>query len=399
MLFFVGALIVSVEPTTISKKEFAAFSVFLLGSLALAALAYSFGGVDFGVYYAAGRVLLQGGNPYDYSQLAGEIVSSAGELNNPFYYAPWFAWGMSILALFPYEAARLVWAVINLGLWYLSLYNLSTLVDWPVDGANRWGGYLFATLLFAWSTWGSEQVGVLNLYLLTVILVLYRKERFVLMGVIMALALFKPNITAIPIFVFSAWLIWRRMWNPVIGMLVSLLCLMLVSVIVSPGWYLALLQPDKLTGLDYTLNEAGEVQVIRYSTTLFDWLAAYEVNGLAAYGIYMVAALIGFAFLIWLVRRANNSVDLSALVVLVNFALVPYALFYDYSLLTLTLFWVNFRFSLNPSLIWLQRGMNILLFASLLIGNNISYRYWMVVILVAAIALGKLTVRLDGQTA
>ena len=76
-------------------------------------MAYSFGGVDFGVYYAAGRVMLNGGNPYDYSQLAGEIVSSTGALNNPFYYAPWFAWAMSVLALLPYEFA------VFAGLWLM----------------------------------------------------------------------------------------------------------------------------------------------------------------------------------------------------------------------------------------------------------------------------------------
>ena len=41
---------------------------FVIISLSLAILAYSFGGVDFGVCYAAGRVFLQGGNPYDYYQ-------------------------------------------------------------------------------------------------------------------------------------------------------------------------------------------------------------------------------------------------------------------------------------------------------------------------------------------
>ena len=52
----------------ISKTDFIALSFLIVLSLALAILAYSFGGVDFGVCYAAGRVFLQGGNPYDYYQ-------------------------------------------------------------------------------------------------------------------------------------------------------------------------------------------------------------------------------------------------------------------------------------------------------------------------------------------
>ncbi len=377
--------------------DFAAFSLFIVLSIALAFLAYSFGGVDFGVYYAAGRVLLQGGNPYDYGQLADEIVSSIGVLNNPFYYAPWFAWLMSVLALFPYNAARIVWAVLNLGLWYSSLYHLSVLIRWPAPGWRQWGGYLFATVLFAWSTWGSEQVGVLILFLLTSILVLYQGKRFIFMGVLMALVLFKPNITAIPLLVFSVWLLMRCQWQPVLTMAVTLFVLVLISVLGSPGWYLALLQPDKLTGLNYTLNESGEIQIQRYSTTLLDWLAAYHIDGAAAYGAYALAGLAGIGVVLWIVKKTSEPISLMALVVLVNFALLPYALFYDYSSLVLTLFWVNFRFSMKPALVWLQRGMNVFLFASLFIEDNISYRYWVVVLIVLPVAFGKLTADL-GET-
>lgn len=364
--------------------------MFVAVSISLAVLAYSFGGVDFGVYYAAGRVFLQGGNPYDYGQLAGEIVSSAGVLNNPFYYAPWFAWMVSILALFPYDLARWIWAVINLGLWYWSLHHLSLLVEWPVRGWRQWGGYLFATILFAWSTWGSEQVGVVILFHMTLILICYRRRRFVWMGILMALSLFKPNITVFPIALLSVWLLMNRRWVPILTMISSLLTLLLASVIVSPGWYLALLQPDKLTGLDYTLDEAGSAQILRYSTTLMDWLAVYGVNEVMAYGFYMVVGLLGIGFSIWFMRKAQDPDALLSLAVLVNFAVVPYALFYDYSSLVLTLFWVNYRFSLKPALVWVQRGMNVCLFASLFVGDNISYRYWMVVIIILAAVIGRL---------
>ena len=136
-------------------------SFFVVISLALAVLAFVYGGVDFGVYYAAGRVVLQGGNPYDYQQLAGQIISSAGKINNPYYYAPWFTWVMLPLALLPFVVARIVWAVINFFLWNWGLFNLNKLVEWPQIGWRRWGMYLLVTFVFAWATWGSEQVGIL----------------------------------------------------------------------------------------------------------------------------------------------------------------------------------------------------------------------------------------------
>ena len=370
------------KPFSFSRNEFAAFALFLVTSLSLAWLAYSFGGVDFGVYYAAGRVMLNGGNPYDYSQLAGEIISSTGALNNPFYYAPWFAWAMSVLALLPYEFARLCWAVVNVGLWYWGLFNLSKLIEWPPAGWRRWGAYLFATIIFAWSTWGSEQVGVTILFLVTVLLLSYQQSRQILTGFFMALILFKPNVTGFPGLVLAAWLISRREWKPVISMIVSLSGFLVISLFVSPGWYLALTQPDKLTGLSYTLNENGAAQTLRYVSTLPGWLASYGVTGVFACVIYVFAALLGIIFTICLVKKSKDMTALTAYSFLVNFALTPYALFYDYSVLVVTLFYLNARLSLRPMLTRLQRLMNGLAIASLFVGDNISFRYWIVVIFI-----------------
>lgn len=378
----IGSRVVPKNPSSFTRHEFAAFALFLVTSVSLAWMAYSFGGVDFGVYYAAGRVMLNGGNPYDYSQLAGEIVSSTGALNNPFYYAPWFAWAMSVLALLPYEFARLCWAVVNVGLWYWGLFNLSKLIEWPPAGWRRWGAYLFATIIFAWSTWGSEQVGVTILFLVTVLLLSYQQSRQILTGFFMALILFKPNVTGFPGLVLAAWLISRREWKPVISMIVSLSGFLVISLFVSPGWYLALMQPDKLTGLSYTLNENGAAQTLRYVSTLPGWLASYGVTGVFACVIYVFAALLGIIFTICLVKKSKDMTALTAYSFLVNFALTPYALFYDYSVLVVTLFYLNARLSLRPMLTRLQRLMNGLVIASLFVGDNISFRYWIVVIFI-----------------
>lgn len=79
-----------------------------------------------------------------------------------------------------------------------------------------------------------------------------------------------------------------------------------------------------------------------------------------------------------------------AVVILVNFALVPYALFYDYPSLVLTLFLVNAELSKRPTLVWIQRLMNGLILCSLFIGNNITYRYWIVGFLLFFAGISKL---------
>ena len=363
------------------KLDFIALSFLIVLSLALAILAYSFGGVDFGVYYAAGKVFLRGGNPYDYGQLVKEIVSATGKTNNPYYYAPWFTWALSPLALLPFEAARILWAALNFVFWFWGLFNLSKLIAWPPIGWRRWGMYLLVTFVFAWGTWGSEQVGVLIFLILTFVILSLEREKWLSGGIWMALLLFKPNITVFPVMALTIWLILRGKWKPVISMTGSLILMSAVSLLISPGWYLELLQPDKVTGLSYTLSESGAVQVQRYTTTMLNWLSAYGIIGNTAYAIYAIAALAGLMITIQAINKTHSIVQLMAAVLLVNFALVPYALFYDYPSLVLVLFLVNAELSKKPMMVWTQRLMNGLILCSLFIGNNIAYRYWIVVLL------------------
>lgn len=79
-----------------------------------------------------------------------------------------------------------------------------------------------------------------------------------------------------------------------------------------------------------------------------------------------------------------------SVVILVNFVLVPYALYYDYPALVLTLFLSNAELSENPKMVWLQRFMNGLVLFSLFVGRNITYRYWIVIVLLFFTVLSKL---------
>ena len=373
-----------------SRLDFALFATFVIFSLSLTITAYSFGGVDFSVYYAAGRVFLRGGNPYDYGQLVQEIVSTTGKTNNPYYYAPWFTWAISPLALLPFGAARILWAALNFAAWFWGLFNLSKLIAWPPIGWRRWGMYLLVTFVFAWGTWGSEQVGILIFLILTIILLLHEQEKLFYMGIWMALLLFKPNITVFPAMALAIWLILRGKWKPVISMTGSLMLMVVLSLLVSPGWYLEFLQPDKVTGLSYTLGGSGTVQILRYTSTLLDWLSAYGIIGNTAYAIYAIAALAGLLVAVQAIYKARSITQLMAVAILVNFALVPYALFYDYPSLVLALFLVNAELSKKTPLVWIQRLMNGLILCSLFIGNNIAYRYWIVVLLLFFAGVSKL---------
>ncbi len=50
--------------------DFGTLCAWLITSVTMAVIAYSQFGQDFRGYYAAARVLLEGGNPYDYTKVA-----------------------------------------------------------------------------------------------------------------------------------------------------------------------------------------------------------------------------------------------------------------------------------------------------------------------------------------
>src|SRR5574341_527535 len=367
------------------RFDFAVLVAWILVSLMLARLAFLRGG-DFDVYYAAARVVIQGGNPYDYHQLTHELVSVTGTVSNPYYYAPWFTWALLPLSFLSYKIARSLWAAVNVLLWFSGLLNLAKIVDWPPVGWRRWGMYILVTFLFAWTTWAFEQVGVLIFLMLTIVLLSIKHSKWNTAGLCLALLLFKPNITVLPVVAIDVWLLLRGKWKPVVVMGMSLAIMTVISLAISPGWYSALTQPDKLNGLSYTLGSLGTIGLMRLNTTLLYWLAAYNVNGGVANAIYVAVIISGLIVMVLAIHRSDSIVKMTAVILLVNYAITPYALFYDYPPLVLPLFYANTIPLRRPLSIWGRTVLNGFVILNLFIGNTIPFRYWMVIALMLLLA-------------
>ena len=377
------------------RLDFAVLVAWITISLVLAIMAFALGGVDFGVYYAAARVVVKGGNPYIYQQLMGEIVSATGKLNNPYYYAPWFTWAVIPFSLLPFQIARALWAAANFLFWLFGLFNLGKLISWPPTGWQRWGIYTLVTILFAWSTWGFDQVGILIFFMFTIALLAIDRGQWAQAGLWLALLLFKPNITALPVAVLAAWLLVRGRWRPVVFAGVIVAIMIGISLAVSPGWYHALFEPDKLSGLSHTLNDSGGNNVLRFNTTLTDWLAAYDITGNLVVSLHVAVAIVGVIAVILIGLRSNSIIEVAAVSLLVEFAITPYALFYDYPSLVVTLFHVNALPLHKPLADWGRVVLNIFIMLSLFIGDTISFRYWIVIALALLLALTRIARKPD----
>jgi hypothetical protein len=320
--------------------DFAALAAWVIVCGAMATVAYIQFGQDFRGYYAAAHVLLEGGNPYDYFQVAPVLQEVTGRVgNNPFYYPLWFGWFIAPLALLPYPVARAVWMFLNLAAWMIGLTRLRGLLDFPRKGWRTWSLFLLGTFLFGWMTWKFEQTGILLFALTVESLIAYRDRQWTRMGVLLAAVLIKPNIMLIPVVILSLWLVRKRIYRPVAVMTALLAGLMLVTTLLTPDWYQPLFRPGFGQGLTEVLDGPEKTTGIRLNTTMMDWL---KVSGLpdTVSGVLYAAAVV---FCILLAARtlwkSESFMEVTIIALLVSFAVTPYALQYDFPPLVIPLFW------------------------------------------------------------
>jgi hypothetical protein len=364
--------------------DFAALCTWLTASVAMAGTSLILYGQDFRGYYAAARVLLSGGNPYDYGQLAPILLEATGHVgNNPYYYAPWFAWLVTPFAALPFEPARAAWMLFNLLVWCAALWQLSRLLGWPETGRARWLMFLLATFLFAWITWRYEQTGILLFALMVAALEALRRGRWGWAGLWLALLLVKPNISLIPVTAISLWLLLRGHWQPVVVTTGIVMALFAAASLITPGWYEPLLQPGFGSGLVSVLDGPDRVVGVRVNSTLLDWLTTFGVSRGWRAGIYVVAAAAGAAILLGVVLQTRSLLLAANTSLLVGFAITPYALQYDFPPLTLPLFWSLAVLAPSRQGRWVAASIGLFLASVLIWERPISDAYWMVIALTA----------------
>lgn len=367
------------------RLDFSALAGWIILSLALAVVSYTQYGVDFRGYYAAARVLMAGGNPYDYHLVANELLLITGEMgNNPYYYPPWFTWLFIPIASFPFQIARAVWMVFNFVTWTISLWMLGSTFDWPMIGWRRYIFFVLLTFSFAWITWRYEQAGILIFAMLVATIISIQRERWAWSGIWMTLLLIKPNVALIVVAGISLYLARKRIWRPIFVMILTLFGLLAISTWITPSWYLPFFEDGFGQGLQVALDGPDRVVALRINTTFLDWLVTMNVAQNVRVPIYGAMILLGVFVFIWAVYRSHTLLQLTSILLLVSYALTPYALQYDFPPLAIVLFW-ELSLCARISKKALRVGILLAGFVCSVIfwQQNISLAYWMVVGLVA----------------
>jgi hypothetical protein len=357
----------------------AGLSLLLTTALVAVYASYRWFGQDFRGYYAAARLVLEGGNPYDYSQLAPVLFQLDGRVgNNPFYYAPWWALAFTPLAAsIPYPAARVAWLMISLLLGFGALALTQRVLGWRIRGGGRWLAYWTAFFLLGWICLRYEQSGIFLLAVLAVLLWALQQDKDWLAGLALPLLLTKPNATFVPVAVITAVFWFRGHRRALLWAGIGLFGLLLISTLAIPGWYEPIVGGELPNGLTQVLDGPQRVTGIRINTTLLDWLQGFGIPKSIGWGVWGIVVLLSLCLLIWAWRREVDTVYLVALAVALGFIISPYTLQYDYPMLALVLFWVYWRLpQVAAKQRWVGLAILVFLFSVLLWEGPISDGYW-----------------------
>jgi alpha-1,2-mannosyltransferase len=171
-------------------------------------------GTDYLQFYAAGVTIrqAQSANLYNFDfqsqleqQIAGPQLTSFHAFVNP----PFLAWLFVPFSVLTYTWSFILWSLLSLGFLWLSLKLLSAEKTLPTFlWALTWFP-IFAAISFG-------QNSLLSLLLFSLTFVLWRKEKYLLAGMVASLLLFKPQMV---LGLGLLWLLeWRKGWKSLLGL-------------------------------------------------------------------------------------------------------------------------------------------------------------------------------------
>jgi hypothetical protein len=194
-----------------------------------------FSGDDFVEYWAAGRLNITGGNPYDPVQLHPlELQTGLIEGDPVLWWSP--PWVLSIMLPFSsphYAINRTLWMLLNIIIIFICLTQL-----WHLYGGKhqyRWMawilGFTFIPILD-----GLKKGQTSALLLLGVVGFLYfiKPRKYVLAGIFISLLTVKPQILYLFLLAVILWSIDQKEWRVIGGVFLSLLVMTTLTWIINP---------------------------------------------------------------------------------------------------------------------------------------------------------------------
>jgi hypothetical protein len=260
---------------------------------------------DFRQLYTAGHMVLSGPSTqvYDYeaSRIAQDQVVSHGMSGLPFNHLAYEALLFSVLALFPYHVAYIIWAIVNLGLLAACFQILKPYLG-DLSELPRWLPFvLFLGFLPSTFAVSEGQDSILLLILAASSFILLERGRDRWAGAVLALTLFKFQF-ALPIALL--YLCWKR-WRFVEGFVLCGAGIVAVSfAMVGPAG--AVTYAKELISMSARLSADGQVRYgihpdLMMNLRGFVYLIGHRI--LSGGAIQAITAVFSLAVLLWAARR------------------------------------------------------------------------------------------------
>jgi hypothetical protein len=285
---------------------------------------------DFFESWLAGRAFWTGVDWYEPDSWGPAHIKygNVSDMNVVYPFPPVFALVFAPLGLLPLPVAVVIW-VFALQ-WLLTL---SVIVLGRASGLGSEAKYLLPILagvfLFrpAMVMLRNGQNGALFLLVLTTIALFWQRGHWFSGGFILAFLLLRPNIGLPLVGMVGLWLLLTRKWHAIGGVFSGVVCLLLISQIMTPTW----IEPWLGVGNNKLLNTFG------YHPNLWGlvgWFSDHDLSTVIWMGSAMALAVTGVTAL-WLRSSNGKSAPLAALALAipVGMFITPYMWAYDQVLL------------------------------------------------------------------
>jgi Glycosyltransferase family 87 len=293
---------------------------------------------DFICYWAAGRIVASGHNPYDetlqtrFQRECGwdKATDGLGKFDFlPYYYPPWFAAFCGLLIPLGYEGAKIAWFALNLELLLLSGYLLRD----AVPGLARLVPMVMVPVfILSVISLFVGQTSIPMLFLAAVAWRLLARGYDRPAGAALACLTTKPQVAAILVVALLLWAGRRRRWGVVQGFALTLAVLGLGSCLILPTWPIEMIRAGERT-------PPPTAHFPWIGTT---WYLVLKTIGLRSWSLWLPYGAVVVPFLVLVARaaldRSRPLDDVMALGLLAPFIVAPYGRHYDFCVLLIPLF-------------------------------------------------------------
>jgi len=205
----------------------------------ISATSYDFQSSNFSFFWLAGRMVMEGENPYNETQyLAGhDTYGIKWRPNKIFPYPLPLAILCIPLGLLSLSNAYIVWQVFTLVIVAVTIFIL--LNHWKEAAPRRLLVPIFASMFFfgpLYLTLHTGSIGGLAMLAILGAILLFEKDKSLLAGMVLSLTMLKPPQGLTILLLAGIWFLARRDWKAIYGVAIGGIALLVIGMIQDPLW-------------------------------------------------------------------------------------------------------------------------------------------------------------------